>query len=79
MQYEIVFPEQTSEGRHIGRVAADENDAILSAVHAASFCSNSRWMERSPDTGLLAETDVPKRSMAFLAAWETRGCPEKPR
>ena len=48
-------------------------------MKSAMARSNSRWTGFSPETSRLAETLVPKRSMAALAARATVGSPDMPR
>ncbi|MNL57295.1 hypothetical protein D3C87_1808450 [compost metagenome] len=53
------------------------NEMASSTPYSAAISiSSSRWMGRSPDTRRLAETEVPYRSMAALAAAATTGSPD---
>jgi hypothetical protein len=56
---QVLRTEQVADRRDVGRMAADEDDGIVGAVGPAIAASSSRCTGRSPDTGRLADTEVP--------------------
>jgi hypothetical protein len=79
VQDQVLRREQVADHRDVGGVAADEHQRVLRAEEARQLGFQLAVQLALPRRQPLAETDVPNRSIAALAASFTAGWPARPR